>query len=151
VHVADVLDQPGLGEQLAAPAGRRQRGRSVTRAPRTRAFIVWRAAVHIDLAAARVGCAPSEYFVLFPSLWRSIARRAIADLRDFLAGDFPANGLTDREALREASLWRAAWMQPLNDQGNRDADSLRLAAARLRERGIARVRERRTSMQQAAE
>jgi hypothetical protein len=72
-------------------------------------------------------------------------------VRDALAGDFPANGLTDAEALQEARLWRAAWTQPIDEQGNRRAETLRLAAARLRTRGMARVRERAAPMRQAAE
>jgi len=116
-----------------------------------RAAIFFRAAVHIDLAAARIGCAPGDYFTLYPRLRLSVARRAIADVRDALAGAFPANGLTDAEALQEARLWRAAWAQPINEQGNRRAETLRLAAARLRAHGMARVRARTTPLLQAAE
>jgi hypothetical protein len=135
------LDQPHSGNDRAAPAGR----------DLTRAAVHCRAAVHIDLAAARLGCAPRDYFTIYPRLRVSIARRAIADVRDALAGDFPANGLTGAEALQEARLWRAAWTQPIDEQGNRRAETLRLAAARLRARGMARVRARAAPMQQAAE
>jgi hypothetical protein len=116
-----------------------------------RAAILCRAAVHIDLQAARLGCAPRDTFTLYPRLRLSVARRAITDVRDALAGAFPANGLTDAEALQEARLWRAAWAQPINEQGNRRAETLRLAAARLRARGMARLRERATPLLQAAE
>jgi hypothetical protein len=146
-----VLDPPPVGTKRAKPVGRGDCGCGLARRPRTRAAIVCRAAVHIDLAAARLGCAPCDYLTLYPHLRSSVARRAIADVRDALSGLFPANGLTDGEALQEARLWRAAWMQPLNEQGNRTAEALRLAAARLRARGTARLRERAMPMLQAAE
>jgi hypothetical protein len=144
--MAAIFDQPHRSNEHPTPAGGGNRGGGLTRAA-----IFFRAAVHIDLQAARLGCAPRDYFTIYPRLRSSIARRAIADVRDALAGAFPANGLTDAEALQEARLWRAAWAQPIDEQGNRRAETLRLAAARLRARGIARLRERATPLLQAAE
>jgi len=142
--MAAILDQPHRSNERPTPGGDRGGGL-------TRAAILCRAAVHVDLQAARLGCAPGDYFTIYPRLRSSIARRAIADVRDVFAGAFPANGLTDAEALQEARLWRAAWAQPIDERGNRRAETLRLAAARLRARGTARLRERATPLLQAAE
>src|ERR1700674_3794188 len=97
-RMAVVLEPPPGSKGRPAGFSCRERGRCLAGAARTRAAIGWRAAVHVDLQAARLGCAPKDYFILYPRLRLSIARRAVADVHDALAGVFPANGLTDAEA-----------------------------------------------------
>jgi hypothetical protein len=110
--------------------------------PIRKAAIRFRAAIHIDLAAARLGAEPRDYFLLYPNLRKSIARRAIQDVQAALTGEFPRDGLTDAEALQEARLWQFAWGQPTNQEGFRKSQEARLERARIRAKGMARVRER---------
>jgi hypothetical protein len=126
-----------------------------------KAALRFRAAVHLDLYAAMLGCAPGEFLRVWPKLWRTIVRRAIEDVNDVLADKFPVladgipcsprTGLTDAEAMRHARLYQIGWAYPLSQEGNRLAEQARLERERIRRRGMDRVREREAQKWRAAE
>ncbi len=98
--------------------------------PLLRACICMRFHVHVDLAAARLGCAPKDYFVAFPHMRLAIARKAVADV---LGDRCPASGLTDQEALKINRLYAEAWAQPITFEGNQKSGRILYQITRLAE------------------
>jgi hypothetical protein len=116
-----------------------------------KAALRFRAAAHIDLMAAMLGCCPSELFVIWPKMPLSIARKAIRDIQAAERGEYPMDGLTDAERMQHARLYQTGWAYPISQEGNRRAEQARLERERIRERGMDRVRAREAARWRAAE